>query len=52
MGAVRLNNMAIRYIDQKILNRNDTAKIIYEFARKKQDGDSCKKLMFFFNNFF
>ena len=35
MGEERLNNLAILYIEQEILNRIDTAKIIEDFARNK-----------------
>lgn len=35
MGEERLNSMAILYIEQEILNRINTAKIIDEFARNK-----------------
>lgn len=35
MGEGRLNNLAILYIEQEILNRIDTAKIIDDFARNK-----------------
>lgn len=35
MGEDRLNNMAILYIEQEILDEIDTAKIIDEFAKEK-----------------
>lgn len=35
MGEERLNNLAILYIEQEILNRTDTEKIIDDFARNK-----------------
>ncbi|ESN92872.1 hypothetical protein HELRODRAFT_153266, partial [Helobdella robusta] len=35
MGEQKLNNFAVLYIEQEIMNSVDTAKIIDEFARSK-----------------
>ncbi|ESN97081.1 hypothetical protein HELRODRAFT_85855 [Helobdella robusta] len=35
MGEQKLNNLAVLYLEQEIMNSVDTAKIIDEFARSK-----------------